>query len=100
VCYIHLAVHNQLEKTMDDYKLMKLDDSDLFDLRLKGVRLLEAAANMHRVIAGEWPYLSPYQVKVLENVFNEAEELKQMLNVIKNRHITKDISTCFDEEAA
>jgi hypothetical protein len=85
---------------MDDYKLMKLDDSDLFDLRLKGVRLLEATANMHRVIAGEWPYLSPYQVKVLENVFNEAEELKQMLNIIKNRHITKDISTCFDEEAA
>lgn len=85
---------------MEDYKLMKLDDSDLFDLRLKGVRLLEAAANMHRVIAGEWPYLSPYQVKVLENVFNEAEELKQMLNIIKNRHITKDISTCFDEEAA
>ena len=85
---------------MDDYKVMKLIDSDLFDLRLKGVRLLEAAANMHRVIAGEWPYLSPYQVKVLENVFNEAEELKQMLNIIKNRHITKDISTCFDEEAA
>lgn len=85
---------------MDDYKVMKLIDSDLFDLRLKGVRLLEAAANMHRVIAGEWPYLSPYQVKVLENVFNEAEELKQMLNVIKNREKTKDISTCFDETEA
>ena len=85
---------------MDDYKLCRLIESDLFDLRLKGVRLLEAAANMHRVIAGEWPYLSPYQVKVLENVFNEAEELKQMLNVIKNRDAIKDISTCFDEEAA
>ena len=85
---------------MDDYKLMKLIDSDLFDLRLKGVRLLEAAANMHRVIAGEWPYLSPYQVKVLENVFNEAEELKQMLNVIKHRDARKDISTCFDETEA
>lgn len=82
---------------MDDYKLMKLIDSDLFDLRLKGVRLLEAAANMHRVIAGEWPYLSRYQVKVIENVFNEAEELKQMLNVIKNREVRRDISTCFDE---
>ena len=85
---------------MDDYKVMKLIDSDLFDLRLKGVRLLEAAANMHRVIAGEWPYLSSYQVKVLENVFNEAEELKQMLNIIKNRDARKDISTCFDETEA
>ena len=62
--------------------------------------VLEDEANMHRVIAGEWPYLSPYQVKVLEHVFNEAEELKQMLNVIKSRDARKDISTCFDEEAA
>jgi hypothetical protein len=52
------------------------------------------------VLAGEWDGLSPYQIQRLEVVFEKAEELNQMLNYVKNRDARKDISTCFDEEAA
>ena len=97
VCIIHLAVHNQLEKTM---KYLKLIESDLYDLRLKTVHIIEDAANIQRAVAGDWSSLSDYQVTVIERLFDRVDELKNMLKVIKNRHITKDISTCFDEEAA
>ena len=81
-------------------KNLKLIEGDLFDIRLKAVHVIESAANLQRVLAGDWGYLSEYQVNVIERLFKEAEELKQMLNVIKNRDARKDISTCFDEEAA
>ena len=81
-------------------KNLKLIEGDLFDIRLKAVHVIESAANLQRVLAGDWGYLSEYQVNVIERLFKEAEELKQMLNVIKNRDAIKDISTCFDEEAA
>jgi hypothetical protein len=44
--------------------------------------------------------MSEYQVKVIERLIGEVEELKHMLNHIKTRDARKDISTCFDEEAA
>ena len=81
-------------------KNLKLIEGDLFDIRLKAVHVIESAANLHRVLAGDWGYLSEYQVNVIERLFKEAEELKHMLNVIKNRDALKDISTRFDEEAA
>ena len=79
---------------------LKLIESDLFDIRLKTVHVIEMAANIHRVLAGDWDYLSPFQVNVIERLFSDVEELKDMLNHIKNRDARKDISTCFDEEAA
>ena len=81
-------------------KNLKLIEGDLYEIRLKAVHVIEAGANIHRVLAGEWGYMSPYQVKVIERLFKEAEELKDMFNHIKNRDARKDISTCFDEEAA
>ena len=78
-------------------KNLKLIEGDLFDIRLKAVHVIESAANLQRVLAGDWGYLSEYQVNVIERLFKEAEELKHMLNVIKNRDARKDISTCFDE---
>jgi hypothetical protein len=78
-------------------KNLKLIEGDLFDIRLKAVHVIESAANLQRVIAGDWGYLSEYQVNVIERLFKEAEELKHMFNVIKNREVRKDISTCFDE---
>jgi hypothetical protein len=81
-------------------KHLKLIDSDLYDFRLKVVHIIEACANVQRVLAGEWDGLSPYQIQRLEVVFEKAEELNQMLNYVKNRDAVKDISTCFDEEAA
>ena len=78
-------------------KYLTLIDSDLYDIRLKTGHIIEACANIQRVLAGEWTSLTPYQVKCLERAFDEAEELKHMLNVIKNREVRKDISTCFDE---
>lgn len=81
-------------------KYLKLIDSDLYDLRLKTVYIIEYSANVQRVLAGDWNSMSDYQVKVIERLFDEVEELKQMMNVIKNRDAVKDISTCFDEEAA
>ena len=78
-------------------KNLKLIEGDLFDIRLKAVHVIESAANLQRVLAGDWGYLSEYQVNVIERLFKEAEELKHMLNVIKNRDALKDISTCFDE---
>ncbi len=81
-------------------KNLKLIEGDLFDIRLKAVHVIESAANLQRVLAGEWGYLSEYQVNVIERLFKEAEELKDMLNHIKNRDARKDISTCFDETEA
>lgn len=81
-------------------KNLKLIEGDLFDIRLKAVHVIESAANLQRVLAGDWGYLSEYQVNVIERLFKEAEELKHMLNHIKTRDARKDISTCFDEEAA
>ena len=81
-------------------KHLKLIESDLYDIRLKTVHIIEGCANIHRVLASDWDFMSAYQVKVIERLFDRVEELKQMLNVIKNRDAIKDISTCFDEEAA
>ena len=81
-------------------KNLKLIESDLYDIRLKTVHVIEMSANIQRVLAGDWDYLSPFQVNVIERLFSDVEELKDMLNHIKNRDARKDISTCFDEEAA
>ena len=78
-------------------KNLKLIEGDLFDIRLKAVHVIESAANLQRVLAGDWGYLSEYQVNVIKRLFKEAEELKHMFNVIKKRDALKDISTCFDE---
>lgn len=81
-------------------KNLKLIESDLYDIRLKTVHVIEMAANIQRVLAGDWDYLSSYQVDVIERLFSDVEEMKHMLNVIKNREVRKDISTCFDETEA
>lgn len=81
-------------------KYLTLIDSDLYDIRLATVHIIEDSANIHRVLAGDWDSMSSYQVNVIERLFDRVEELKQMLNHIKNRDAIKDISTCFDEEAA
>ena len=81
-------------------KNLKLIESDLYDIRLKTVHVIEMAANIQRVLAGDWDYLSSYQLDVIERLFSDVEELKHMLNVIKNRDARKDISTCFDETEA
>ena len=81
-------------------KHLKLIESDLYDIRLATVHIIEDSANIHRVLAGDWDSMSSYQVNVIERLFDRVEELKQMLSHIKNRDARKDISTCFDEEAA
>ena len=81
-------------------KHLKLIESDLYDIRLATVHIIEDSANIQRVLAGDWDSMSSYQVKVIERLFDRVDELKHMLNVIKNRTKTQDISTCFDEEAA
>ena len=81
-------------------KNLKLIESDLFDIRLKTVHIIERSANIQRVLAGDWDYLSPFQVNVIERLFSDVEELKDMLSHIKNRDARKDISTCFDETEA
>ena len=78
-------------------KYLKLIDSDLYDIRLATVHIIEDSANIQRVLAGDWDSMSSYQVKVIERLFDRVEELKHMLNHIKNRDALKDISTCFDE---
>lgn len=81
-------------------RYLKLIDSDLYDIRLATVRVIEDCANIQRVLAGDWDSMSGYQAKVIERLFDRVDELKHMLHVIKNRDAVKDISTCFDEEAA
>ena len=81
-------------------KHWKLIESDLYDIRLATVHIIEDSANIQRVLAGDWDSMSSYQVKVIERLIGEVEELKHMLNHIKRRDARKDISTCFDEEAA
>ena len=81
-------------------KTLKLIESDLFDIRLKTVHVIERSANIQRVLAGDWDYLSPFQVDVIERLFGDVEELKDMLKVIKNRQVRNSVTTCFDETEA
>jgi hypothetical protein len=81
-------------------KNLKLIESDLFDIRLKTVHVIERSANIQRVLAGDWDYLSPFQVDVIERLFGDVEELKDMLKVIKNRQVRNSVTTCFDETEA
>ena len=81
-------------------KHLKLIESDLYDIRLATVHIIEDSANIQRVLAGDWDSMSSYQVKVIERVFDRVDELKHMLNHIKRRDARKDISTCFDETEA
>ena len=81
-------------------KHLKLIESDLYDIRLATVHIIEDSANIQRVLAGDWDSMSSYHVKVIERLFDRVEELKQMIKVIKNRDVVKDISTCFDETEA
>ena len=81
-------------------KNLKLIESDLYDIRLATVHVIEDSANIQRVLAGDWNSMSNYQVKVIERLFDRVDELKHMLNVIKNREAIKGISTCFDETEA
>ena len=81
-------------------KYLKLIDSDLYDIRLATVRVIEDAANIHRLLAHDWNSMTDYQIKNIERLFDRVDELKHMLNVVKNRDARKDISTCFDETEA
>jgi hypothetical protein len=81
-------------------RYLKLIDSDLYDIRLATVRVIEGSADIQRFLAGDWDSISDYQVEVIERLFDRVDELKNMLHVIKNRDAVKDISTCFDEETA
>ena len=81
-------------------KYLKLIESDLYDIRLATVRVIEDAANIQRLLAHDWNSMTDYQIKNIERLFDRVDELKHMLNVVKNRDAIKDISTCFDEEAA
>jgi molecular chaperone GrpE (heat shock protein) len=81
-------------------KHLKLIESDLYDIRLATVRVIEDAANIQRLLAHDWNSMTDYQIKNIERLFDRVDELKHMLNHIKNRDVRKDISTCFDEEAA
>ncbi len=81
-------------------KNLKLIESDLYDIRIKTVHVIERSANVQRVLAGDWDYLNPYQVDVIERLFSDVEELKDMLKVIKNRQVRNSVTTCFDEAEA
>jgi len=78
----------------------KLDFYDQQDVRFKLYRLMEVALRATRDLSYQADVLEPYAFKRMEEVLEEMEEVKQFWLDLKRRHITKEITTVFDEEAA
>ena len=78
----------------------KLDFYDQQDVRFKLYRLMEVALRASRDLSYLTDVLEPYAFKRMEEVLEEMEEVKHFWLDLKRKHVTKEITTAFDEEAA
>jgi hypothetical protein len=65
--------------------MIKLIESDKYDLLMQVCNVVEKANNLNRTLASEWPYLDSYQLNAYDNLVGEMEELVQMFEHIKSR---------------
>jgi hypothetical protein len=78
----------------------KLDEADMYELRSKIAWLQYRLASCSMNLCSEHLWLSNHNMEYFQKIFSDAEDLKTIVRVIKDRTDRKNISTCFDEEAA
>jgi len=79
---------------------IKLDFYDQQDVRFKLYRLMEVALRASRDLSYQADVLEPYAFKRMEELLEEMEEVKHFWLDLKRKHVTEEIKTVFDEEAA
>ena len=65
--------------------MIKLIESDKYDLRMQVCNVVEKANNLNRTLASEHPDLDDYQLYAFARLQKEMEELESMFKHIKNR---------------
>ena len=65
--------------------MIKLIESDKYDLRLQVCNVVETANNLNRTLASEWPDLDGYQLNAYDRLVEEMEELVSIIEHIKSR---------------
>lgn len=65
--------------------MIKLIESDKYDLRMQVCNVVETANNLNRTLANEWPDLDGYQLNAFARLQKEMEELVSMIEHIKSR---------------
>ena len=78
----------------------KVDEADMYELRSKIAWLQYRLASSSMNLCGDYSSLSAHNIEYFDKVFQDCEDLKTIIKVIKNRQVRKDISTCFDETEA
>jgi len=78
----------------------KVDEADLYELRNKIAWMQYRLASASMNLCGDYRMLSATNLAYFDKVFQDCEDLKTIVKVIKNRQVRNSITTCFDEEAA
>ena len=78
----------------------KLDESDRYELRNKIAWLQYRLASSSMNLCSDGLGLTHYNMEYFEKIFQDLEDLKAIVKVIKGRADRKKITTCFDETEA
>ena len=78
----------------------KLDEADRYELRNRIAWLQYRLASSSMNLCSEGLGLSHYNMDYFEKIFQDLEDLKSIIKVIKSRTDRKKITTCFDETEA
>jgi len=75
----------------------KVDEADLYELRNKIAWMQYRLASASMNLCGDYRMLSATNLAYFDKVFQDCEDLKTIVKVIKNRQVRNSITTCFDE---
>ena len=78
----------------------KVDEADMYELRNKIAWMQYRLASSSMNLCSDYGRLSAHNIEYFDKVFQDYEDLKTIIKVIKNRQARKNISTCFDETEA
>jgi hypothetical protein len=78
----------------------KVDEADMYELRIKIAWLQYRLASASMNLCSDYGRLSATNLAYFDKVFQDVEDLKTIVRVIKDRTDRKKITTCFDETEA
>ena len=79
---------------------LKLDYHDQLEVRTRLTHLMQTSIWAINDMSYESDILEPYAFKKMDQLLDEMNELRQFWLALKRRHVTQEIKTVFDEEAA
>ena len=78
----------------------KVDEADMYELRNKIAWMQYRLASASMNLCSDYGRLSAHNIAYFGKVFQDVEDLKTIVRVIKDRTDRKNITTCFDETEA